>query len=118
MIAAALPLVAALALGQPIQPSDPATVSRGEYEVAGSATWYAAASLHHAAASRRLRRWLGRGWRNDIVRVTHHGRTIRVRLTDWCGCPHGRLIDLSDEGFKRLAPLSTGVIHVKISKPR
>jgi rare lipoprotein A (peptidoglycan hydrolase) len=41
-----------------------------------------------------------------------------VRLTDWCQCYRGerreRIIDLSDDAFARLAPLSTGVVRVTV----
>jgi rare lipoprotein A (peptidoglycan hydrolase) len=41
-----------------------------------------------------------------------------VRLVDWCACGprHGRptLLDLSDDAFRQLAPLSQGVVAVKI----
>jgi hypothetical protein len=80
------------------------------------ATWYRAASSGHAAAGRRLRRWLGPDWRGTVVRVRHNGRTIRVRLTDWCGCKGERVIDLSNEDFRRFAPLSRGVIHVRVRR--
>ena len=102
-------VVMALALSGPIQTTD---VASGAV-LRGQATWYAAASQGHAAAGRRLRRWLGPGWRNDVVRVRHNGKTIRVRLTDFCRCGH-RLIDLSNEDFARLAPLRRGVITVRI----
>ena len=40
---------------------------------------------------------------------------IRVRLTDWCACGGERIIDLSDEDFATLAPLSQGVIRVRVA---
>jgi rare lipoprotein A (peptidoglycan hydrolase) len=48
------------------------------------------------------------------VRVTAGGRSVVVRLTDWCGCYGTRLIDLSDDAFSRLAPLSVGLVGVEI----
>jgi rare lipoprotein A (peptidoglycan hydrolase) len=45
-------------------------------------------------------------------------RCVTVRLTDSCQCYRGetreRLIDLSDDAFARLAPLSRGVIRVTV----
>jgi rare lipoprotein A (peptidoglycan hydrolase) len=37
-------------------------------------------------------------------------------VTDWCRCPNGRLIDLSDDAFRQLAPLSSGIIGVEITR--
>jgi hypothetical protein len=38
-----------------------------------------------------------------VVSVTAHGRTIRVKLIDWCACHGGdRLIDLYYDAFKAL----------------
>jgi Lytic transglycolase len=84
---------------------------------AGYATWYAASGMI-AAAGPALRRELGKGWRGERVRVTAGGRSVVVRLTDWCACGprHGRptLLDLSDDAFRRLAPLSRGVQRVVV----
>jgi rare lipoprotein A (peptidoglycan hydrolase) len=82
--------------------------------IRGSATWYGTGpGAGHAAAGPALRRALGKDWRGDKVRVCRKGRCVTVRLTDWCKCRGKRIIDLSDEDFRRLAPLSRGVIRVK-----
>jgi hypothetical protein len=71
-----------------------------------------------AAAGPALRRSLGKGWRGTRVAVCLDGRCVRVTLADWCACGprHGRptLLDLSDGAFRRLAPLSRGVIEVTV----
>jgi rare lipoprotein A (peptidoglycan hydrolase) len=46
------------------------------------------------------------------VRVTAGGRSVVVRLTDWMA--RDRLVDLSDDAFRRLAPLSVGLVRVEI----
>lgn len=75
-------------------------------------------STHDAAAGPALRLKLGPHWRGQWVTVHHAGRSLRVRLSDWCACGqrHGRptLIDLDDSGFALLAPRSEGVIEVSI----
>jgi rare lipoprotein A (peptidoglycan hydrolase) len=69
----------------------------------------------YAAAGPLLRKALGPGWRGRRVTVCHAGRCARVTLNDWCLCSKGRrLVDLSDEAFRRLAPLGRGVIDVTI----
>jgi rare lipoprotein A (peptidoglycan hydrolase) len=70
-----------------------------------------------AAAGPALRGYLGRHWRGTLVSVCS-GRCVVVRLSDWCLCTGngGRLIDLSDDAFAQLAPLSRGVIRVSITR--
>ena len=82
--------------------------------VTGISTWYRW-HPHQAAAGPSLRKALGRNWRGKWVNVTAHGRTIRVRLTDWCACGHGRVIDLDKASFAALAPPSVGVLRVTVS---
>jgi hypothetical protein len=85
----------------------------------GSATWYRA-PIHHAAAGPRLRHWLGRHWRGQTVLVisaSHPRRRVRVTLTDWCACGGAgsrRLVDLPARDFQVLAPLSRGVVGVRV----
>ena len=84
--------------------------------VSGTATWYGTGpGAGHAAAGPELRRALGRDWRGSVVQVCAGGRCIATVVDDWCACPGGRVIDLSDEDFARLAPLTAGVIHVRVS---
>jgi rare lipoprotein A (peptidoglycan hydrolase) len=83
----------------------------------GYATWYDAPSKHDAAAGPLLRERLG-DWRGRWVTVSSGGKNVTVRLTDWCACGsrHGSptLIDLDDQAFRELAPLSRGVIRVTV----
>ena len=66
----------------------------------------------YAAAGPRLR--IG-DWRGRLVRVESAGRTVVVRLIDWCFCGGGRLLDLYSSAFERLAPLSRGLVNVEVS---
>lgn len=77
-------------------------------EQVGGASWYGQADGLTAA-----HRWLPFG---TVVRVENlaNGRTINVVIRDRGPYIDGRIIDLSDEAFARLAPLSTGVIRVRI----
>lgn len=83
----------------------------------GTASWYPAAG-RIAAAGPELRRVLGRGWRGSLVEVSAGGRSVVVRISDFCGCYRGedreRLIDLSDDAFAELAPLAAGLIRVSV----
>lgn len=89
--------------------------------VRGAATWYCCTRSHSAsemvgAAGPALRRMLGSRWRGATVRVCRLQRCVLVRLVDWCGCPNGRIIDLHPGAFRRLAPLSVGVIRVGLTR--
>ncbi len=82
---------------------------------AGLATWYDTPGLT-AAAGPELRHG---DWRGSFVTVTHAGRSVTVQLTDWCACGDRNgeptLLDLSASAFRRLAPLSKGVIEVEVT---
>jgi hypothetical protein len=86
--------------------------------VSGLTTWYPAGGPV-AAAGPALRAALGHDWRGQHVRVCSGGRCVTVELIDWCACGprHGvpTLLDLSDDAFRRLAPLDAGVIDVRVS---
>lgn len=73
----------------------------------GSATWYEAPGL--AAAHRSLPM-------GTVVRVTNfaNGRSVNVVIRDRGPWGDGRIIDLSDNAFRRLASLGKGVIRVRI----
>lgn len=43
---------------------------------------------------------------------------VTVTVRDFCGCPGGRVIDLSPAAFRRLAPLSRGLIFVTVRGTR
>ena len=113
---------------QPVQPrqGQPGRVipvhlpGRRSHAVVGVASWYCGhgsrcpagdhGSLSGAAGpSLRVGNWRGR-----IVTVQANGRSIRVKLVDWCACPQ-RVIDLFSGAFQELAPLSQGLVRVKVS---
>jgi rare lipoprotein A len=52
----------------------------------------------------------------SVVRVTNTetGKSINVRIADRGPWVDGRVIDLSDDAFQRLAPLGKGTIKVKV----
>ncbi len=81
--------------------------------VSGPASWYddPKKSGLYAAAGPALR--VG-DWRGRLVTVCG-AVCFQLRLSDWCGCPGGRVIDLSSGAFARLAPLSQGLVSVRVS---
>jgi rare lipoprotein A (peptidoglycan hydrolase) len=107
-------LIAALAALHLLAPVADAGAARK-----GVASWYA---WHpsEAAAGPALRRMLGPAWRGKTVTVRANGRSVRVRLTDWCQCYSGtaaeRIIDLDVRAFSRLAPTSRGLLRVEVTK--
>jgi hypothetical protein len=90
--------------------------------VSGLATWYCGggsactrgypATYPGAAAGSELR--VG-AWRGRWVRVCAGSRCTRARLIDACACPGERVIDLYASVFRRLAPLSRGVVRVSVA---
>jgi hypothetical protein len=106
--------IAAIVLAASMTLNPPAPV------VEGTASWY---NWHprEAAAGPRLRALLGRDWRGKTVKVCVSHHCALVRLTDWCGCFKGtareRLIDLDDHVFAALAPLSRGLLRVRVVLP-
>lgn len=95
-------------------PETDTTVIGAAVAFSGTASWYPASGLI-AAAGPGLR--VG-DWRGSRITVSANGRSVVVVLSDWCQCYKGtsreRLIDLSDDAFSRLAPLSRGVIRVTV----
>jgi hypothetical protein len=83
-------------------------------ERSGWATWYDDGPGLYGAAGPAIR--VG-SWRGRLVEVCAE-QCVTVRLTDWCACGqrHGRptLIDLSPAAFRQLAPLSAGVVSVRV----
>jgi hypothetical protein len=79
----------------------------------GIATWYDYRP-GEAAAGPALRRLLGRSWRGTTVTVRAGDRRVTVRLTDWCACPGGRIVDLDRRSFALLAAPSRGIVKVKV----
>lgn len=93
---------------------------RSGSHIRGTATWHATGrNGMYAAAGPALRRAIGRGWRGRVVTVCADGSCIRLTLNDYCPCGEksrrpDKLIDLSDEAFGRLAPLSRGVLRAVV----
>jgi hypothetical protein len=87
----------------------------------GDATWYcvpgvsachrAHAGGMYAAAGAELR--VG-DWRGRRVSVCSGDTCVRVTLIDWCACAGDRVIDLYGDAYRRLAPLSKGVLRVSV----
>ena len=49
------------------------------------------------------------------VRVTRaSGASVTVRINDRCGCPHGRIIDLSEGAAERLGMIKLGTVNVRV----
>jgi hypothetical protein len=73
----------------------------------GKATWYDAYGL--TAAHKTLPF-------GTVVRVTNlaNGKSVTVVIRDRGPYGPGRIIDLSDNAFSRIAPLGTGIVRVKI----
>lgn len=103
---------------RPATTKRPATVKPSRALLRGVATWHATGrDGMYGAAGPLLRRALGSHWRGTRVTVCHASRCTRIVLNDWCLCSRDRrLVDLSDEAFRRLAPLSRGVVRVTVSR--
>jgi rare lipoprotein A (peptidoglycan hydrolase) len=92
------------------------------HSVRGTASWYCKAGVSvchsaypgglYAAAGPALR--VG-DWRGRTVTVCGSGNCVNVKLIDWCACGSGRVIDLYSDAFRRLAPLSSGTVSVRVS---
>lgn len=65
----------------------------------------------YAAACLKLRRAMGSDWRGNRVSVTSRGRTILVRLVDWCGSTT-KLIDLYSDAAEALGFGGTRTVRV------
>lgn len=99
----------------------PRDAGRRGFDVAGTASWYCGNGSPctrgypgglYAAAGPALR--VG-DWRGRSVQVCRLSTCIRVRLIDWCACPNGRVLDLYADAFRRLAPLSQGLVKVTVT---
>ena len=96
----------------------PPATPRG-HTVVGVATYFKSPS-GVSAAGPALRAALGPGWRGQSVRVCAGVRCVVTVLGDWCACgprPGGpTVIDLDDNVFAMLAPLSRGVLRVTVAR--
>jgi hypothetical protein len=80
--------------------------------ISGIASWFRSPA-GVSAAGPALRTALGPGWRGRQVAVCAGQHCTTVVLGDWCACS-GRVIDLDDNQFAQLAPLSRGVVEVSV----
>lgn len=111
----------------PTDPPPKPTKATGR-SVSGKASWYCKAgvsSCHYryldgpgrdlyAAACGKLRRAIGRTWRNDVVRVTSDWGSVRVKLVDYCAS-EDKTIDLYWDAFRIVrSPDNDGVVRVKV----
>ena len=49
------------------------------------------------------------------VRVSRsNGRSVTVRINDRCGCPGGRIVDLSEGAARKLDMIKEGVVTVRV----
>lgn len=81
----------------------------------GTASWYDdGPGLYGAVHSWR---W---GDTRYVTRVCLAGtrRCVNVVVRDFCGCPGGRVIDLSPAAFRRLTSLSLGLVRVTLTRVR
>ena len=78
----------------------------------GWASWFRSPS-NVSAAGPRLRAALGPAWRGVHVRVCHADRCTLTVLGDTMRAD--RLVDLDDDAFRALAPLSVGVLRVTLT---
>lgn len=90
----------------------------GAGTVQGTASWYWNGPGLYAAAGPALRVGAWRGRLVTVCAAAKSGvvsRCLHVRLTDACQCYGTRLLDLSRDAFARLAPLSVGLVRVRVS---
>jgi hypothetical protein len=80
--------------------------------ISGVATWFRSPQ-GVSAAGPALRDALGPGWRGTSVQVCHDERCVVTVLGDWMRAD--RLVDLDDDAFRALAPLSVGVLAVTLT---
>ena len=81
--------------------------------MSGKATWYRW-RYGQAAAGPALRKALGKGWRGERVKVCVAKSCVVVKLTDWCACGSGRVVDLDRRMFALLGNPSRGVLLVHV----
>lgn len=57
-------------------------------------------------------RWGDEPYRVRVCRTSGPAACATVTVVSYCGCPDGRIIDLSPTAFRQLAPLSAGIVWV------
>jgi hypothetical protein len=98
----------------PVPTPRPRTVTNPNHNITGKASWYATGrNGPWAAACKPLRDAMGSGWRGEQVLVSYKTKVVVVVLNDYCASKD-KTIDLSDDAFSELAPLSRGVIRVGV----
>lgn len=98
---------------RPASVETPGTARPSRGHLQGTATWYRWRP-GEAAAGPALRAFLGPSWRGSVVTVRAGSRAVRVRLTDWCECGAGRIVDLDVRTFSRLVQPSRGILRVEV----
>lgn len=105
-----------------VRPKMPTLQGTRHSAILGKASWYCSVSqpiCHHsyppgsyvAAACAKLRNAMGT-WRGRVVRVQANGRSVNVKLVDWCGSKD-KTIDLYYAPMRALG--GSGVLTVRIS---
>ncbi len=86
----------------------PATAPASSYQVTGAASWYSEAPAGYCASPE-----LPFG---TVVTVTDlsTGASVTCRIDDRQARAPNRVIDMSEEGFSQLAPLSAGLVEVSV----
>lgn len=59
-----------------------------------------------------------RPYRVKVCRQEGEPACVTVTIVSYCGCPDGRVIDLSPYAFRRLAPLWRGLVPVTVEELR
>lgn len=116
--AVVLPSSSPAATVQPTASQAPEPSPAPGFDIPGVASWYRW-RVGEGAAGPALRRALGKHWRGKVVRVCRLSTCIRVRLTDSCGCPGRRVVDLDRRSFARLGvDPSVGLVRVHVYADR
>ena len=105
------------AVGRPRTPSA-ATSLTARVVLRGAAAWCAPTKTrcrswggHVLLGAVQSFRWGDRPYR---VRVVAGSRSVIVTIVSYCACGGNRVIDLSPFAFSQLAPLSAGLVRVRV----
>lgn len=104
------------------------TVQAAPISVSGNASWYCLTPVSrctagfaetglYAAAGPKLRAAIGTNWRGYTVKVTAMGKSVVVKLIDFCACEDNKVIDLYAVAWETLYPnhLEVGLLSVLVS---